>query len=189
MKRPRSPAKRRGGPSPNAPRDGASTPGAARLDARRTLGDFGVVKRTPPRRFKPGPKAKPPRVVLITSYRARGSIQAKFIRSPTGIVEKEHARQRYFILQSDAPEGFPNSPGVWASNEGLFLGQVNFPGRIPRKIIERMLNVSLGLVDKRGRVRDFRDVYRRWEWKYQVYSRVGDDKKILESESDSGGAR
>jgi len=134
---------------------------------------------TPPRRRKPGRKPLPPREILITSFQARGSVEGRFRRSPGGLVERERASNRYFELQSEAPPGYPNSPGVWSSQEGLFLGQVNFPGRIPFDVLRRMLDVALGLKKRNGRVADFRNVYRRWEYKYQVFQRVGDRRRIL----------
>ena len=139
---------------------------------------------TPPRRFKRGRKPQPYVPVLITFYKARGSVEGRFRKSPGGLIERERARDRYFELQSEAPPGFPNSPGVWASNESLFLGQVNFPGKVKRSILERMLNVSLGLVDRNGVLRSFKRVYKRYEWKYQIFEKFGpgkDDKHIVQT--------
>lgn len=157
--------------------------------------------RTPPRRMKPGPKPKPKPLVVITSYKAQGTIRENFGRSPGGLKRKYLAgdldfkqaekylrkRARYFELQSEAPKGFPDSPGAWSSNEGLFLGQVNFPGRVKLATLERMLNEALNLVDRRGRVRRFQDVYSRWKWKYQVFTKdpTTGRKSIDERRSDS----
>lgn len=133
---------------------------------------------TPPRRFKRGRKPKKRVAVEFTLFRARGSVENRFRKSPGGLIAKENARGEYFELQSESPNGFPNSPGVWASNEGLFLGQVKFPGRVKLTTLMRLLNVSLNLV-RGGKIFDFRRVYKRWEMKYQIYSRTGDEKPIL----------
>lgn len=140
----------------------------------------GVTGPTPRRRFKPGPAPAAPKVVVITSFKARGSVENRFRKSPGGLVRKERARDAYFELQSEAPPGFPNAPGVWASNESLFLGQVNFPGRVSRKMLFEMLNVALGLMKPNGRIADFRRVYKRYEWKYQIFVKIGEAKRIVE---------
>ena len=158
---------------------------------RRQRAEILVVKSarvvTPPRRFKRGRKPSPYIPVVITFFKARGSVEGRFRKSPGGLIQRERARDRYFELQSEAPPGFPNAPGVWASNESLFLGQVNFPGRVKRSMLEEMLNRALGLVDRRGKLHSFKTVYKRWEMKYQIFEKFGpgkDDTRILKSYKD-----
>jgi len=77
-----------------------------------------------------------------------------------------NGKRKYFFKKIEME--FPNSPGIWASNEGFVLGQVNFPGDVDIRDLFEMLNVALRLVDRKGKLRDFRKVYRKWKWKYQV---------------------
>jgi len=172
------PARRATGNAPRATRAPRNAARAARIQRVARKAGVNISFATPPVRAKRGRKKLPPRVVLITSFRARGSIGKSFGKSPGGLEAKERARERYFQLQSESPQGFPDSPGIWGSQEQLFLGQVNFPGRVSLKTLFRLLNVSLNLV-RRDRVFDFRRVYGRWEYKWQVYERVGTQRRII----------
>ena len=193
VRRPVPRAAPKGAPSRNVGKRGAPTrtlksksvPRRAFLK-RRQRAEILVVKSarvvTPPRRFKRGRKPSPYIPVVITFFKARGSVEGRFRKSPGGLIQRERARDAYFELQSEAPPGFPNAPGVWASNESLFLGQVNFPGRVKRSMLEEMLNRALGLVDRRGKLHSFKTVYKRWEMKYQIFEKFGpgkDETRIL----------
>lgn len=145
--------------------------------ASKRLRESGVIRivpePTPPRQFKRGRKLQAPHAILITSYRAEGSIGSLASVIYGGLRETDGPRyekrqRRYFELQSSAPKGFPDSPGVWTSLEEFALGQVNYPGRKPLREIERELNMALNLLDARGRLHRFQNVYRNWKWKYQV---------------------
>lgn len=162
---------------------------------------LGRAAPTPPRRFKPGRKLSEPRAILITSFRAEGSIGRQLAEQIYGgFKTREGARyerkaRRFAELQSNAPPGYPESPGVWTSNQGSILGQVNFVGRVNLDTLFGMLNHALNLnvklVPKRIKTKrktrngnpvfdtvyeekrfrnadDFRDVYKTWKWKWQV---------------------
>lgn len=134
---------------------------------------------TPRRRFKTGPAQRTLRSIEITLFKAEGSIgkRAAVIYGGLRMVDYEQQtpkwakrHKQYLALQSDSPKGYPNAPGVWTSVEGLFLGQVNFPGRVSFATLNRMLSKSLGLV-RGGGVGDFRNAYPHWSYTYQVYRR------------------
>lgn len=127
--------------------------------------------RTPPRRRQAGRPTEPPTRILITLFRAEGSIGSLASVIYGGVREgaRYEAKQRRFLeLQSASPQGFPNSPGVWTSLESFALGQVQFSGVVKRDLIFNMLNRALNLVDRNGKLHDFRRVYKNWKWKYQV---------------------
>lgn len=129
---------------------------------------------SPPRRFKRGRKQTPVRERFITSFKAEGSIGKSLAEHIYGgLVVREGPRYnrkalRYAELQSNSPPGFPDSPGIWVSNEGFVLGQVNFPGQVKLSTLFLLLNKALNLIKPRGGVADFRDVYRTWKWKWQI---------------------
>jgi hypothetical protein len=156
---------------------------------------------TPPRRRKPGPKPSKPRRVLLTSFKAEGSIRSLAAQIYGGYHEGDaqygKRKRRYAVLQSNHPPGYPDSPGVFTSVESRILGTVNFPGLVKLSTIIEMLNRSLSLDFKeviryktirvRGRngkmrnkrekfseikrfrkAADFRSVYPKWNFKYQV---------------------
>jgi hypothetical protein len=156
---------------------------------------------TPPRRFKAGRKLQAPRAILITSFRAEGSIGRQLAEQIYGGFKQreggryERKAKRFAELQSNAPDLHPQSPGIWTSNQGLVLGQVNFNGRVDVEtlfaMLNRALNLNIRLVPKKVRTKrktksgrpvyetvyeekkyrnanDFRDVYKTWKWKWQV---------------------
>lgn len=136
------------------------------------------VAPTPQRRFKRGVKKRGLRdEIFITFFKAEGGIGTKASVIYTGVksidFEMKNSRWRkkhlkYVEAQEQSPRGFPNAPGVWTSNEGLFLGQVNFPGRQSRRMMFKMLGVALGLVKRDGKVADFTRVYSTYSWHYKV---------------------
>lgn len=127
--------------------------------------------RTPPVRRPRGPRRAAPKKVRFTFFRAEGSIRKLAAQIYGGYREGttyEKRARKYMVLQSNNPAGFENSPGVWVSNEGTILGQVNFPGEVPLEKLRKMLNVALNLVDDKGKIHDFMRVYPNAKYKYQV---------------------
>lgn len=163
---------------------------------------------TAPRRFKRGRKLKAPVPILITSFKAEGSIRQLAHQIYGGYRDESDGprygvrKRRFAELQRNHPDGYPQSPGIWVSNEGTILGTVNFAGYVKLQTLFNMLNKQLRLDTKEitrhryelkrvrnkrtGRIRimrkrvsypvlkeyakaaDFRDVYKRWSWKWQV---------------------
>ncbi len=138
-------------------------------------------KPTPARRIKRGPLARGLGGVVITLFKAEGSIGERTQVIYRGVTAADYEQRttrwrkrhnKYVALQSSAPRRYPDAPGVWASNEGLFLGQVNFPGTVSLGTLIEMLGRSLGLVNHRtGTVGDFREAYPHWSYTYQIYRR------------------
>lgn len=114
-----------------------------------------------------GRPVKKAREVLITSFHAHGEIGDGY--SYAGGRRTRAARTRYFKKAVSTPKGLVEGPGAFHSNEGLFLGQVNFEGYVPLETLQKLLNQSLQLRDRKGDLKDYRDVYKNWSWKYQVF--------------------
>jgi len=139
----------------------------------------GPIPATPPVRRKRGPKFQPPTKILITSFRAEGSIRGLAEQIYGGVVvgDPRHGnrQERYLTIQSQYPTKgslmFTQSPGIWVSNESFALGRVNFEGRVSRKALFALLNDRLNLdqveeiktrvVNKtvKGKVRQVRESY------------------------------
>ncbi len=129
-----------------------------------------VRRPTPPvpiRRGRP-PKAKVAKV--FTFFKAQGSTFGR-LKSPS--VNRGVARE-------NPPPGMVTGPAAFYSNEGFALGQVKFTGRVPLKILNRMLTNALDVTDRKGVLRDYRDVYPKWKLKYQVVEVLDGKTRVVE---------
>lgn len=182
-----APTRRRAPPPPRAPRQAKSAWKTPQAAMRRPV----TPKKKAGAGFKTGTATgtgrflttKGPRVgqlqdgrvtqqgVEITSFKANGGM--------SGFRTSKYDAFTYASLSAQVPKGLVNGPGVFYSQEALFLGQVNFPGRVPLHRILELLNRSLQLRDKRGNLFDFRDVYDRWSYTYQIFRKQGVKREIV----------
>lgn len=124
-------------------------------------------KRTPPVTVPRGRPIRKAKTVYQTWFWAKGEMGDGFTYSGgrrSLSMKREYARKQRNPLSGE----FDQSPSAFYSNEGLFLGQVKFSGKVALGDLFLMLNRSLNLYDRRGKLNDFRRVYRNWSWKYQI---------------------
>lgn len=131
-----------------------------------------VRRPTPPVQIKRGRPTKPKVAKLFTFFKAQGSTFGR-LKSPT--VNRN-------IPRENPPPGCVTGPAAFYSNEAFALGQVKFNGRVPLRVLTRMLNNSLDITDRRGNLKDFRDAYPKWKLKYQVVEVLNGKSRIVEKQ-------
>lgn len=87
------------------------------------------------------------------------------------------------ILREDIEE--QAAPAAFYSNQSGILGKVKWEGRVSLDTIIAELNEHLQYLGEENKGFDFREVYRHWEYRYQVVRFVGKEQTIEVEKFDS----